>query len=144
MYALQQTWIDWVTDEYGILFPYFIDADDWLQEEYTKIKNNQALASLQLKLDKFQRREEYFNELQKRVAASKANLNKIDHYFKKNVKEDISDKSDDKNDLDVEDDLMIDEMEAKDDDDSESEELVEESDPVTKVCKDFVYFYLHM
>ncbi|CAH4038213.1 unnamed protein product [Pieris brassicae] len=108
------------------------DADDWLQEEYTKIKNNQALTSLQLKLDKFQQREQYFNELQKRVAASIANLNKIDHYFKKNLIDD-SDKSNDKNDFDLEDDLMIDEMEAKDDDDLESEEPVEESDPITKI-----------
>lgn len=83
------------------------------------------------------KREEYFNELQKKVAASKMNVHKIDHYFKKSNTKDTEDNSNDKSDNkeNVDDDLMIEELDVKTDDDSEPEEHteVEESDPITKV-----------
>ncbi|CAK1546270.1 unnamed protein product [Leptosia nina] len=110
------------------------DAVDWLQEEYAKIKNNQALASLQLKFDKLQKQEIYFNEMKKRVASSKAQVNKIDHYFKMNQPKEVSEGVlDDKENEDV-DELMIEELEEKDDNESEPDEPSEEnSDPITKI-----------
>ncbi|CAG4917144.1 unnamed protein product [Colias eurytheme] len=106
-------------------------ADDWLQEEYHKIKNNQTIASLQLKLDKLKKREEYFNELKKRVASCKSNINKIDHYFKKPTE--VSEEKENKVEKDLDNDLMIEEVEVQDDE-SELDELEDnESDPITKI-----------
>ncbi|XP_038223216.1 ATP-dependent DNA helicase DDX11-like [Zerene cesonia] len=107
-------------------------ADDWLQEEYHKIKNNQIIASLQLKLDKLNKREEYFNDLKKRVASCKANINKIDRYFKKQTPE-ITEDKENKLEEDLDNDLMIEDVDVQDDD-SEHEDVEDnESDPITKI-----------
>ncbi|XP_038223159.1 ATP-dependent DNA helicase DDX11-like [Zerene cesonia] len=107
-------------------------ADDWLQEEYHKVKNNQIIASLQLKLDKLNKREEYFNDLKKRVASCKSNINKIDHYFKKQTPE-ITEDKENKLEGDLDNDLMIEDVDVQDDD-SEHEDVEDnESDPITKI-----------
>ncbi|CAH2244147.1 jg23453 [Pararge aegeria aegeria] len=62
------------------------DTADWLQEEYEKIKKNQLLITLQLKLDKIKHREAEFVELKKRVSRYRTNLKRIDHQFEKRDK----------------------------------------------------------
>ncbi|KAI5646593.1 hypothetical protein NE865_01527 [Phthorimaea operculella] len=58
-------------------------TDDWLQEEYQKIKKNQTLAELQAKLDRIKKRQDLFNEIKTRVAKQKSNVpNKtLEFYF---------------------------------------------------------------
>ncbi|XP_041970234.1 putative ATP-dependent RNA helicase DDX11-like protein 8 isoform X2 [Aricia agestis] len=109
------------------------DADDWLQEEYEKIKKNQKLIGLQTQLEKIKKQDEYFKELQNRVAKCKLNTNKIEHYFKagsknlKKEKENIEekDKLDDKEPRE-DDDLLVENVENENEDGSEDDEIIEE------------------
>ncbi|XP_069358195.1 ATP-dependent DNA helicase DDX11 isoform X1 [Maniola hyperantus] len=113
-----------------------IEADDWLQEEYEKLKKNQLLVSLQFKLDKIKQREEKFTELKKRVYIHKKSLNKIEHHFHKRDK---SNEAGDSKDFDekenIEDqDLIVEESQNKDDEsDSEETCLDDENGSSTKI-----------
>ncbi|VVC99329.1 unnamed protein product, partial [Leptidea sinapis] len=106
-------------------------ADDWLQEEYNKIKLNQTLATLQLKLDRIMKREESFVQMRNRVMKQKTNTNKIDNYFNKAPKKDIAeDDGKDINDVpeETEDDLLIQEHSETDDGSDKDDETVEENE----------------
>ncbi|XP_045765578.1 ATP-dependent DNA helicase DDX11 isoform X2 [Maniola jurtina] len=108
-----------------------IGADDWLQEEYEKLKKNQLLVSLQLKLDKIKQREEKFTELKKRVNIQKKSLNKIEHHFPKRDKP--NEVGDEKENIEDQD-LIVEECQNKDDEsDSEETCLDDENDSNTKI-----------
>ncbi|CAB3257841.1 unnamed protein product [Arctia plantaginis] len=100
-------------------------SGDWLQEEYDKIKKNQALVTLQLKLDKIRKQKELFDQMKVRVSKQKSSLaNKTSvYYFNKK----IDDKENNLKEKDSEEDrdLLLEECE---DDDQESEETVEEEE----------------
>ncbi|KAG6459790.1 hypothetical protein O3G_MSEX011615 [Manduca sexta] len=110
-------------------------TDDWLQEEYEKIKKNQTLISLQSKLDRIKKKEEDFKDLKIRVAKQKSNINNkpLDKYFhkveKKEDKENILDDSEREEDID----LILDEYEEKGNDSDQEEEVEDNDDEVTKI-----------
>lgn len=114
-------------------------TDDWLQEEYEKIKKNQTLATLQLKLDKLKKRDEKFNEMKLRVAKLKTKVSnkKIEFYFQ-NIDKGRTELSENtENDLEKENeedrDLILEECEENDEA-SDGEELEEDKqDDAVKV-----------
>uniref|UniRef100_A0A2A4J8Q3 DNA 5'-3' helicase n=1 Tax=Heliothis virescens TaxID=7102 RepID=A0A2A4J8Q3_HELVI len=115
-------------------------SDDWLTEEYEKIKKNQTLVTLQLKLDKIKKRKELFDQLKIRVSKQKNNsANKtIEFYFNKKDKHEKGDNDkenvvEEKEDLEEDRDLILEECEDKDNGDSDGEEIVEDDNEVTKI-----------
>ncbi|XP_047022260.1 ATP-dependent DNA helicase DDX11 isoform X2 [Helicoverpa zea] len=115
-------------------------SDDWLTEEYEKIKKNQTLVTLQLKLDNIKKRKDLFDQIKIRVAKQKANsANKtIEFYFNKKDKREKGDNDkenvvEEKEDTEEDRDLILEECEDKEDGDSEGEEIVEDHDDVTKI-----------
>uniref|UniRef100_A0A2A4IVS0 DNA 5'-3' helicase n=1 Tax=Heliothis virescens TaxID=7102 RepID=A0A2A4IVS0_HELVI len=115
-------------------------SDDWLTEEYEKIKKNQTLVTLQLKLDKIKKRKELFDQLKIRVSKQKTNsANKtIEFYFNKKDRHEKGDNDkenvvEEKEDLEEDRDLILEECEDKDGGDSDGEEIVEDDDEVTKI-----------
>lgn len=66
-------------------------TNDWLQEEYDKIRKNQLLLSLQAKLEAINKQKESFNEMKLRVSKVKSNsslnnpLNSYVHKMKKDI-----------------------------------------------------------
>nr|XP_049694720.1 ATP-dependent DNA helicase DDX11 isoform X1 [Helicoverpa armigera] len=115
-------------------------SDDWLTEEYEKIKKNQTLVTLQLKLDNIKKRKDLFDQIKIRVAKQKTNsANKtIEFYFNKKDKKEKGDNDkenvvEEKEDTEEDRDLILEECEDKEDGDSEGEEIVEDDDDVTKI-----------
>ncbi|PZC75978.1 hypothetical protein B5X24_HaOG205271 [Helicoverpa armigera] len=115
-------------------------SDDWLTEEYEKIKKNQTLVTLQLKLDNIKKRKDLFDQIKIRVAKQKTNsANKnIEFYFNKKDKREKGDNDkenvvEEKEDTEEDRDLILEECEDKEDEDSEGEEIVEDDDDVTKI-----------
>ncbi|XP_063893350.1 ATP-dependent DNA helicase DDX11 [Helicoverpa armigera] len=115
-------------------------SDDWLTEEYEKIKKNQTLVTLQLKLDKIKKRKDLFDQIKIRVAKQKTNsANKtIEFYFNKKDKREKCDNYkenvvEEKEDTEEDRDLLLEECEDNEDGDSEGEEIVEDDDDVTKI-----------
>ncbi|KAH9635492.1 hypothetical protein HF086_015492 [Spodoptera exigua] len=116
-------------------------SDDWLTEEYEKIKKNQNLISLQLKLDKIKKQKELFEQMKVRVAKQKTNsANKtIEFYFNKKDKNEkvIEDKEnviEAKEESEEDRDLILEEIEEKEDGDSDAEEVTEEDrEQMTKI-----------
>ncbi|KAJ2951990.1 hypothetical protein O0L34_g4253 [Tuta absoluta] len=119
-------------------------TDDWLQEEYQKIRKNQKLAELQAKLDRIKKRQELFNEIKSRVAKQKSDVtNKtLQFYFqngdksKKQGSDEIFEKDNKENEEIEEDkDLILEEYEDKEPNvGSDGEEVIEdEQENVTKI-----------
>nr|XP_053603575.1 ATP-dependent DNA helicase DDX11 isoform X2 [Plodia interpunctella] len=118
-------------------------SDDWLQEEYEKIKKNQVLVELQNKLDKIKKRNEKLNEMKIRVNKLKLNVNNktVEHYFHKTDK---NKKDGDKNNkqenaYDADDDLLLEEFLEKEETENESdyEDIIEKEDDCQN-CKIFI------
>ncbi|XP_013190361.1 ATP-dependent DNA helicase DDX11 [Amyelois transitella] len=111
-------------------------SDDWLQEEYEKIKKNQALLELQSKLEKIKKRDEKLNEMKTRVNKLKLNVSNktIANYFQKTdkYKKDTENKE---NLSEVDDDLLLEEFADKGDSENESdvEEIEENQDDWIKI-----------
>ncbi|KAJ8733182.1 hypothetical protein PYW08_001480 [Mythimna loreyi] len=115
-------------------------SDDWLTEEYENIKKKQTLVSLQLKLDKINKRKDLFNEMKVRVTKLKSNpANKtIQFYFNKkdkseNAEVDKENVLEEKADVEEDRDLILEECEEKDEGDSDEEEILKEDDQITKI-----------
>ncbi|XP_023940791.1 ATP-dependent DNA helicase DDX11 [Bicyclus anynana] len=110
------------------------DTDDWLQEEYEKLKKNQLLVELQLKLDKIKKREAEFIELKKRVDKQKSGLKKIDHHFKRVEKRHETDDTKEHEEKEnIEDqDLIVNECQDNDAD-SDSEEICFENEKESNI-----------
>lgn len=117
-----------------------IGSDDWLTAEYEKIKKNQHLVTLQHELDIIKKRNDHFIEMKVRVSKEKLKLqnNSIDMYLKnkKGIKKEIVINQESENNIecDKEDmDLIIDELDEKEND-SDNEDFEEkEIDNITKV-----------
>lgn len=101
------------------------DSNDWLQEEYVKIKKNQTLINLQNKLDQIKKRELEFDELKKRVTKQSNNWNKNEHYFIKKEKETKTKSEEDLEEKEnIDDQDLIVESRDNEGDESDSEELI--------------------
>ncbi|XP_072940109.1 ATP-dependent DNA helicase DDX11 [Epargyreus clarus] len=116
------------------------DADDWLQQEYEKIKKNQTLIALQNKLDKMKRKMAAFSELQKRVAKQKSNITNKSDYFQADKQKNMRDETagDKENVLEEnsgEDiDLILDDYDKGSDQSDDEEDIIDEDDdPFTKI-----------
>ncbi|KAG7307926.1 hypothetical protein JYU34_006542 [Plutella xylostella] len=102
--------------------------DDWLQEEYEKIKKTQVLAELNSKLDHIKKRRTYFSDLKSRVAKQKANLSikesvRLKDFSKKYDKEKENINEENKEPIAEDHDLILEEFEEKEcSDDEETEE----------------------
>lgn len=58
-------------------------TDDWLEEEYEKVKKKNTLATVIATLDLIKKREESYSQMKDRVSKLKFHLNKkIDDYYK--------------------------------------------------------------
>ncbi|XP_049870071.1 ATP-dependent DNA helicase DDX11 [Pectinophora gossypiella] len=116
-------------------------TDDWLQEEYEKIKKNQMLVALQGRLDKIKKRQESLNEMKHRVSKQKSKANNtIDLYFqrgdsKKNMEETQDKENVLENENEEDRDLILEDFDKEgQDQESDGEEVVEnDQDHVTKV-----------
>lgn len=118
----------------------FIENGDWLQEEYEKIQKNQTLSILQLRLDKINRQNEQIIEMKKRVAKQKLNVTSNNSHHLNNTrkkKELVEDKENvqDESNLEYEEDndLILEECERKDDEESDGEEIPDKEESKTKV-----------
>lgn len=101
------------------------DSNDWLQEEYVKIKKNQTLINLQNKLDQIKKRELEFDELKKRVTKQSNNWNKNEHYFIKKEKETKTKSEEDLEEKEnIDDQDLIVESRDNEGDESDSEEII--------------------
>ncbi|XP_075971830.1 ATP-dependent DNA helicase DDX11 [Anticarsia gemmatalis] len=102
-------------------------SDDWLQEEYEKIKKNQTLVNLQLKLDKIKKQKELFDQMKARVSKHKSNANNktMEFYYQKKGKSEKvgEDKENVTQDIESEEDrdLILEECEETEDNDEEEE-----------------------
>lgn len=105
------------------------DSNDWLQEEYDKIKKNQTLINLQNKLDQIKKRELEFDELKKRVTKQSNNWNKNEHYFIKKEKE-TKTKSEEEleEEENINDQDLIVESRDNEGDESDSEEIIADNE----------------
>lgn len=114
-------------------------SDDWLTEEYEKIKKNQTLVTLQLKLDKINKQKELFDQMRIKVAKQKTNTgNKIDLYFQKKDKFKGDDNKEngleEKVETEEDRDLILEECNNEKNDESGDEETVDEDEEqITKV-----------
>ncbi|XP_046963240.1 ATP-dependent DNA helicase DDX11 [Vanessa cardui] len=112
------------------------DTDDWLQEEYNKIKKNQILVNLQLKFNSITQREKEFDELKKKINKQKLSVSKNEHFFKKREKDNESNNdniSEEKENIDDQD-LIIEESEIREDDsDNEEINLDANEENITKI-----------
>ncbi|XP_022825597.1 ATP-dependent DNA helicase DDX11 [Spodoptera litura] len=116
-------------------------SDDWLTVEYEKIKKNQNLISLQLKLDKIKKQKEVFNQMKVRVSKQKTNsANKtIEFYFNKKdksekVENDKENLLEGKEESEEDRDLILEEIEDKEDEGSDAEEVIEnDKEQMTKI-----------
>lgn len=117
----------------------FISAtDDWLQEEYEKIKKNQSLQTLQSKLDSIKKQNEILTEMRNRVSKYKSNANNktLEFYKPKNRKEDTKDNILEEGkspEAEGDKDLLLEEFEEKTDCDSDDEISEENKDERIKV-----------
>ncbi|CAD0197414.1 unnamed protein product [Chrysodeixis includens] len=113
-------------------------SDDWLQEEYEKIKKNQTLVTLQLKLDKIIKQKELFDQMRIRVAKQKTNTgNKIDLYFQKKDKFKADDNKenglDEKVETEEDRDLILEECDDEINESGDEEAVEEDDEQITKV-----------
>nr|XP_026496946.1 ATP-dependent DNA helicase DDX11 [Vanessa tameamea] len=100
------------------------DTDDWLQEEYNKIKKNQILINLQMKFNSITQKAKEFDELKKKAMKQNISVNKKDHFIKKRDKDNETNNdhiSEEKESIDDQD-LIIEESENREDD-SDNEEI---------------------
>lgn len=117
----------------------FISAtDDWLQEEYEKIKKNQSLQTLQSKLDSIKKQNEILTEMRNRVSKYKSNANNktLEFYKPENRKEDTKDnilEEGNSPEAEGDKDLLLEEFEEKTDCDSDDEISEENKDERIKV-----------
>lgn len=117
----------------------FISAtDDWLQEEYEKIKKNHSLQTLQSKLDSIKKQNEILTEMRNRVSKYKSNANNktLEFYKPKNRKEDTKDNILEEGkspEAEGDKDLLLEEFEEKTDCDSDDEISEENKDERIKV-----------
>lgn len=119
----------------------FSESDDWLQEEYDKIKKNQKLQSLQSKLENIKKKKESLNEMRSRVSKQKSNVtNKsLEFYFtkeknKKEVghKENLLEKVETPGSAE-DGDLILEEVEEKEDSDEEEIDGIQDKEESVKV-----------
>ncbi|CAH2105474.1 unnamed protein product [Euphydryas editha] len=103
-------------------------SDDWLKEEYDRIKKNQTLINLQMKLDQMKQREVEFDELKKRVVKQSSNLNKNEHYVVRREKE-TNTKNEDvlEEKENIDDQYLIVDSRDNERDDSDSEEIISDA-----------------
>lgn len=120
----------------GIYFT-FLGSDDWLQEEYEKIKKNQTLITLQSQLDKIKKRVEKFNEMTLRVAKTKTNktASKTEFYFQNaDKKVELENKENIQEQSEEDTDLILDNFEENTQSDEEGDvEVAEDRDDFLKV-----------
>lgn len=115
-----------------------LGSDDWLQEEYKKIKKNQTLKILQSQLERIEKRAEKFHAMKDRVANIKSNNitnKKVEVYFQNVVKrKELDNKENVQEDNGEDKDLILDEFEEQTELDEEGDiEAIEDQDNVTKV-----------
>ncbi|XP_028027287.1 ATP-dependent DNA helicase DDX11 isoform X1 [Bombyx mandarina] len=126
-----------------------MDSNDWLQEEYEKIKKNQMLITLQNKMDKIIQCKENFENMAKRVSKQKSNVNvkSTDNYCKSDrrknsepelEKENIEEQNDSEGDRD----LILEEFEENAESDIYPEE-VEEIDNKDEIIKVYISSRTH-
>uniref|UniRef100_A0A2H1W4V9 SFRICE_001346 n=1 Tax=Spodoptera frugiperda TaxID=7108 RepID=A0A2H1W4V9_SPOFR len=116
-------------------------SEDWLTEEYEKIKKNQNLITLQLKLDKIKKQKEVFDQMKIRVSKQKTNASNktIEFYFnKKDKSEKVEDDKENvlegKEESEEDRDLILEELEDKEDGGSDTEEVTEDDrEQMTKI-----------
>ncbi|CAH0725234.1 unnamed protein product, partial [Brenthis ino] len=111
------------------------DGDDWLQEEYIKIKMNQCLMMLQLKFDKIGQREVEFNELKKRVVKQKNYVSNPEEYVKNNKKvqgKDIMENVENKESVEDQD-LLVEDCIEHEESDNEEGSLIDKDDGIVKI-----------
>ncbi|KAM3967337.1 ATP-dependent DNA helicase DDX11 [Aphomia sociella] len=113
------------------------NSDDWLQEEYEKIKKNQELVAMQTKMNKIKERIDKYNEMKLRVSKLSLNNKNVQSYFNKIDKDKkVIDKENitEEKKKEEDDDLVLDEYEAEEDEKDESgDEEVENKEDILKI-----------
>ncbi|KAL4706903.1 hypothetical protein ACJJTC_012362 [Scirpophaga incertulas] len=111
------------------------NSNDWLQEEYSKIKKCQTLNALCIQLEKLTKQSEQYLEMKKRVLKQN-NFAEIKLLSKSKSKNDIFDNSEVKKqgEADIEDyDLIIEQPQSNEDQESDNEEIPEDENKHVKI-----------
>ncbi|RVE42435.1 hypothetical protein evm_012911 [Chilo suppressalis] len=113
------------------------DDKDWLVAEYEKIQKNQSLASLQLKLDKIKKYNEKFVEMKVRVEKQKNNSERKPKEFNfQNVDKSKTvefDSTDNVPHDDEDADLILDEIDDKEENETDEDVSEQEEEDTTKI-----------
>ncbi|CAG9794947.1 unnamed protein product [Diatraea saccharalis] len=109
------------------------DNEEWLLVEYEKMQKNQTLATLRYKLDKIKKYEEKFCEMKAQVEKRKHNLDTKpkDMYFCENVNKNKNEADLNKENIDdnmscEDEDLILEDFDGKEENESEDEAISEE------------------